>query len=844
MRWLRNLLLLLLLLLGLPLLLVEVLGDPIARRVVRSLNARFPTTIAVENYDLSLLRAFPHLSAELSGVTIMGSDGSRLLEAESLGCLLDLSSLWATPRIDAVRLRRGRLQLLTDVDGNTNYQLAGYTSVGDRQQEEVEGADAGAVLFRIDQAQLTDIIVVYRDDRLQTDALLRVNEAEFSGNFGSERYTLATDADVRVSYLDQAGSRYLTDRPFTVAGEIAIDQRRSSYTFSPLRTTSGELTLEATGEVTTRDEGLALHIVVSSSADRLEDVIQLLPPNYARHLYEMESRGDLELGATVIGDWTATDYPRLDGRLRFTDGRISHPRSDITGRGLDLAATFAFLDGPRGGVQTLSIDHLRGQLNGEDFEIAWRLEDLRDPRLTFRANGNFPLATLPALADNGSVTEGDGLLRIDELRLEGKYEDMLRPRRMGRVSSSGRVTFEGAELTINEHSLRFPAGTLTLGNNSLEVADLIIQLEQTDLLLNGRAENFIPVLFADSLNSQDAKLNFRGKLSGERLNIAEVLALSGPTDEELEIATTTSTRDSLVQAGNLRRARITDLLQGTFESRIDRWTWDEMRGDNFRGQFIFRPGQLKVAGETDAMEGHFRVDATSFFNFTNRIEARLSASGVDVREFFQQSDDFGQNFLTQDNLSGRMNARLLLHLNYDESGAVDYDELRALVGMEILDGELRDFALLEAFAFALKAGDLERVRFERLANYFEIRDRTVYLPAMFIQSSAVNLTLSAAHTFDQQLEYYLKLNAGQVLANKISRHDRQLEVLPARNGLFNLYYTIEGPLEDYTVETNRQAVKTQFRRSAYRRNRIEAELRDRFREPIVFQTTEVEEEDL
>ena len=80
--------------------------------------------------------------------------------------------------------------------------------------------------------------------------------------------------------------------------------------------------------------------------------------------------------------------------------------------------------------------------------------------------------------------------------------------------------------------------------------------------------------------------------------------------------------------------------------------------------------------------------------------------------------------------------------------------------------------MLENFAFALKAGDLERVRFTRLANFLEIRDRTIYIPAMFIQSSAINLTLSGSHTFDQYLEYYIKVNAGQVIANKISRHDR------------------------------------------------------------------------
>ncbi len=269
-----------------------------------------------------------------------------------------------------------------------------------------------------------------------------------------------------------------------------------------------------------------------------------------------------------------------------------------------------------------------------------------------------------------------------------------------------------------------------------------------------------------------------------------------------------------------------------------------MHGADFRGELEFRPGRLDVTGISAAMDGQFRLEATSYLQQPSLIEARVSAEGVNAREFFYQSDNFDQDVLTADNLEGRMNARLLLDIPYDSLGTVDYDRLGILASMEILDGELHDFALLENFAFALKSGDLERVRFTRLANFFEITKGTLYIPAMYIQSSAMNLTLSGSHSFEQYLDYYVKVNAGQVITNKISRHDRNLEVLPARNGLWNLYYTIEGPLENYTVKSNKQAVKDDFRRSEYRRERIRRALELRFQHPIELRTTKPDEEDL
>ncbi|WP_116126001.1 AsmA-like C-terminal region-containing protein [Lewinella sp. IMCC34183] len=824
MRFLRITGLLLLLLLAGLVLIVQFFGDPIARRVVAALNQQLRTEIVIERSDLSLLRSFPYLSADLRGVTVAGSDGSQLLRSDRLACRLDLSSLFGKVRIRGIVVEHGELYLLTDVDGNPNYLFTAPL--------EADG-DAGAVEFEISEARLADVALHYEDRQLRTEAFLTVTDASFSGDFGARAYTLATDADLFVDYLDQDGYRYLSDETLRLLGQATIDHAAGSYTLTPLRLYAGDFTVEATGVLTPTEDGLATTLHLSSTSGNLEDVFALLPPAYARTLGELETRGDLALTADVAGAWTARTYPRIDGRLTFTDGRLGSPRMNVGARDLNLDATFAYVDGPRGGVQTFAIDQLTGNFRGEPFDLKLRLEDLNDPVITFSADGSLPLTTLPAFLDGTTITDGDGLLRFDGLTLSGRYADMVEPRRMGRVASTGRLTFEDGSLTVNGREIRVPAGDLLLDDNALRVTELRVETGESSLAFTGEATNLVPVLFADSLNSRDATLNFTATLTGDRLDVAEWLALSDPSEKDLETAAGDSTSlDSLGRRAREQRARVTELLNGTFEADIDNWTWDKLEGESFRGQLVFTPGRLAVRGSSRAMEGEFRVDAITDFGRLTRTEARITATDVDAYQFFYQNDNFTQDFLTADNLTGRLNARMILYLYYDEEGNLDYDRLQALAGLEILDGELHDFALLENFAFALKAGDLERVRFTRLANYIEITDGTVYLPAMLVQSSAINLTLSGSHTFDQYLEYYIKVNAGQVIANKISRHDDNLEVLPARNGLFNLYYTIVGPLETYRVETDKQAVKNDFRRSTYRSERIRQTLEERFRTPI------------
>lgn len=829
----------LLVLLLIPVIGVTFFGGPIARAVVNSLSNKLPTEIKVSEYDVAFWRSFPSLSVNLLDVRVRGSDGSELLKAEQLSCLLDLGSLFGKIRVEKIAISNGTLNLITDVDGNTNYQLAGYTPVG----EEVPAGEPTE--FAIAEALLSGIDFTYRDAQLKIDLAGKVDKANFSGDFGASNYLLSADGGLEIFYLDQEGVRYLNNTTLQLESETKIDNTLGKYTFAPLRLESGDLEVSVVGDLTSTQDGLLADLRLESQSGSLEDILALIPPAYAGTLNELETKGELSLSGTITGPWTQRKYPKMDGRLTFTNGRVGSPRMNVGARDLDLKASFAYLDGPSGGVQSFAIEELKGTFRNQPFSVKLSIKDLDDPRIDFSADGALPLGTLPAFLGEGPLTSGDGYVRVEALHLAGRYEDMLRPRRMGQVAASGRLTFEDGEITVNERELSFPSGTLELRDNEMELTNFVFVGPGTEMSFTGKATNLIPVLFADSLNSNDAELLFDARVTGKSLDIDELLKLAGPTEEEQEIAEATGSTDSLRAKTMERRTQITDLLRGRFDASLESWNYGEVAGENFRGQLIFTPRQLDVRGLTDAMDGQLKLDGEVYFQELQRVEGRISGTGIDVSEFFRQGENFGQEVLVADNLEGKMDAKLWIQAYFDETGAFDYEKLHVLAGLDIAEGELNDFAMLENFAFALKAGDLERVRFTRLQNFFEIVDQTIYIPTMFVQSSALNLELSGSHTFNNYLEYYIKVNAGQAIANKIGKHDRDLDMLPARrNGFFNLYYTVKGPLETYAVESDKRAVKNDFQRSEYRKERVRRELADLFSEPIELLEAPVETEDI
>ena len=112
-----------------------------------------------------------------------------------------------------------------------------------------------------------------------------------------------------------------------------------------------------------------------------------------------------------------------------------------------------------------------------------------------------------------------------------------------------------------------------------------------------------------------------------------------------------------------------------------------------------------------------------------------------------------------------------------------------------------------------------------MQNYLEIRRGRIYIPVMFIQNNAMNLTLNGEHTFDHDMKYNMQVNAGQVLMTKFKKRNKKLDPIKAKkNGLFNLYFHVFGNVDDFDYKTDKRKVKDAFRRSERRKREIKAKL--------------------
>lgn len=821
-RLLIILLVFLVLLIGGISLIASFFEEQVGRTLTSSINEQLTSELTIEEFELTVIRSFPSLSANFIGVNLGDSRGDTLLQAERIAFRMGLLSLLKSSlEIKSVIVSDGRLRIEIDDQGVPNYAILKPA------EEEPPGARGGGPSVDLTRARLENISLTYTDQSSQQDIRALVEAATFSGAFADEQFSLNSEAVLESSYVDIDGVRYLPGKAINYEAEIAVDLNEQVYELQRVEVAIGGNAFQLDGAVEQWEAGTYMDLYATAENGNLAGVLALLPADYAAALEGFSSDGQFAFNAIVKGQANARQNPEVRVEFSLDEGRL---KSDLLENPLkDVSFNAVFTNGKYRDATSSSftVERFKGYFNRELVEMRLHVSNLEDPSLDFNLDGVLPLQSAYGLLGNPKIEGGSGEMEFKNIQVAGQYKDMINPSRISRVQASGAVEFDDAGLSIGEESVVLDRGELRLEGNRLYINDVRLEGAGSDIAFQGAAFNLLPVLFADSTNSKRVQLEFSAALNAESLDIDRLLAFSALTEEEA--AAEAPVRDSLAQANLESRSLFLSFLDGTFNANIEAFNYEKIEGRNFIGKLTFDEARMSILGEVEAFDGQIDLDGEASLGPAPQLNAKMTCESIDVSTFFEQTGNFGQEVLTHNNLEGRLDTKMAIYAYWDEQGHFQMDKLRVLAGIGIKDGELKDFAMLEDFSTFVDVRDLRRIKFVNMQNFLEIQNRRLYLPVMFIRSNALNLTISGEHSFDQEIAYHIKVNAGQVIANRFQEHDPALKPKPAKqSGWFNLYYAILGTLEDYNITAAKKRVKSDFELSEVRKRDIRRALEQEF----------------
>ncbi len=797
--------------------------EAVGKKLIAVLNEQLKTAVEVRSFELSLLRNFPDATASLKDVVVMGLNKKPLLEAKEMAFNFRLLSLFGEQvQIHSVAINNGALDVWVDKSGKANYDIF--------KPSESESSDS-KFNIALEKATLKQIGLSYHDLKLKQEVQAQVETATFSGLFSSEKFDLKSAVRLASNYVEMDGVRYVVGKKGGLDATISVDLDKGRYQFSDARVFVEENAFNVKGFVQSKKNASEFDLSATAEDASLESVIALLPEQYLSALGDFTSSGRFKFTSFIKGKLSATERPAIEFEFGLDNGKLSSPRLTEPFKDVSFDARFTNGEGRNNQQSVFEISNFKGYLNRQLISLSLKIEDLDNPKVALKADGILPIGYMYGLLGNPAIKGGDGKIEIQNLSLNGLYRDMVDINRITSVSMTGDVILDDAGLEINGEKLIFDRGKLLLRDNLLTLEDLKMDGAGTDITLRGTVHNLLPVLLADSLNSENAVLDFRAELVSSKMDLARLVKIGDVPVKEGEVQQTVY--DSLNVARNENRGRITDLLNGSFNAKVDEFVYNKIEGRDFTGKLVFERAKMQIEGSAKGMDGAFELGGTVFFEKEPRLEAKLDCQMIDVKEFFRQTDNVGQTVLKAENISGDMNSKLLIHAFWDSTGVFLMDKLHVWAGVGIRKGELKNFKMLDEFATYAKIQDLRNVRFEDLQNWLEVKNSTFYMPAMFLQNNAMNLTIAGEQSFDDKIDYGIKVNAGQVLANKFKKNNKNVESIPAKeNGFFNLYFRISGTLDKYKYGTDKSYVKTKLERSEAQKRKIRAELIRVFGAPL------------
>ena len=790
--------------------------DQISARLLTEINKQLDTELTVEDFELSLLSGFPQASANLKNVVLKDKMNGRLLEAENLSFRFGLLSLFGSSiKVNSVVISDGALKIFTNRKGRRNYDVM-------KKQTGVQKASAKPKDFALslEKAKLENVELIYIDDRTKQEMKVQLKEAFFSGNFSNNDFSLDSDAKLVSEFIEIDGVRYLIGKALNYGANIDVNLKDGIYTFKDVELMIESNTFNVDGTITTKKDYTNYDLTMTNKEGNLESIFKLLPDEYLKYFSDFKTVGRFVFNTTIKGKQSASESPAINMLLSLKDGKISSDRLDTPLKDVSFKAKFTNGKSHTRRNSVFSVKDFKAYFNRELLESFLEVTNLDQPVVNFQIDGVIPLSATFGLLNSKAVTDGDGEIEISNFKMYGRYQDLINPSRINRVSTSGVIEFDDAALTINKEDMLVDRGRMILEDNELKVNQVKIEGAGSEILLNGKLTNLFPVLFADSLNSKNAELKFTASLDAKEMDLDRLWQMTKtPVDQKFSIK---GLVDSTKIIQTQKREQFTKFLKGTFKANIENLNYNKIEGQDFEGDLVFDNNEVLINGDVETMNGTMNVEGKAFFKERPYLQASLFADHIDAREFFRQSENFGQDVLKYKHVKGVLDSHMAIYAFWDEQGNFLDDKLHVYADVKITDGELIRFKMLEDFSSYVKIKDLRHIKFSNMENWLEVKNSIIYLPVMFIQSNALNLTLNGQHSFENDIDYKVKVNAGQVILNRFKKHDARLKPQKAkRRGWFNIYYHIKGSLDDYEIKTNKKLVKADFIRSERKKREIQ-----------------------
>lgn len=741
--------------------------------------------IKVRDIKLSFFEDFPRISMSFSDLRIPESkkiNNKDLLKAGTVFCSFNIWDI-VSGEYKIIALGADNIEVYPSIDNRGNDNFSGIFKSNNNNQ------DTGTTRVDLKEIIIKKLKLVYTDKSKKFQSSIQSEKIIASAIYSDKETQLNMNGDLFFDSLIIKSGVYLRSRPILFDISAARDNEKKIITINESSLSFSELKFKLGGSYSENGE---YDLDLKGNEIKITELLQLIPPQFLTEIENLESEGNLDLHAHISGD--EKELNRLDADFSIENGKLLNKSEDVELKDIKLSGTLR--NGHKSDKALLNIKNIKAGFNTEVFQGAIFLQNFENPDLKVDLQGSIDVGVIGKLFTVPGWNAEKGTLS-GEFRIEGNLAQIEENPSSGVLIGALKlidITLkdEGSGKLISELN-----GEILLDGKDLNIPELKGKSGQgEEWIIRGKSENLYNYIFG-----KNQTLKIKGDFASNLLIIDSWLG-KDDSDKKSE--------------SNSAGVGIPSGVELDLKIDIDEVRWAKFIGKKIIGNAFVSRDFVKVENlKMNAMEGEFILQAKAYINSKNEyvVNADLKTKGVEISKLFYECNNFGQNEITDKNLTGKLQSEIQFASVWDKNFEVDAKRMYVFAKLKIEKGQLKNYEPLKSLSKFIKVSELENIQFATLENEIEIRDEKIFIPAMELKNNALNLFVEGVHSFENRVEYHLKIRLSELISAKYKKQKNldEFEDDPQNQKALNLFILMKGLIDDLKITYDGKAARNKVK---------------------------------
>ena len=730
----------------------------IEKLVKEEINNQVEAKVNWDKFSLSLIKKFPNLSVDMSGLSVVGVEDFKddtLLYLNKFVLSADLlSAMGGSLSVEHILIDRPVIHAKVMADSTANWDITKETAEIEEIEDTTSSKTSGFAIG-LKSFQIKDAMITYNDKTMDLDAVINRFNLSMSGDLSAATTNLDIESSIEEVSVRMEGTKYLNKVKVGLVAGIVADMTNMLFTFDENNLSVNDLNLGFDGRVGMLDEGYDLDVKLTAKETAFKSLLAMVPAEFLTDLEGVQTKGALMLEATAKGIYKDPEnLPSFSAVLKVTDGQIKYPDlpKAINDINIDVA-----VNNPGGSADNTvtNIGTFHFELGQNPFDASLLLE-------TPVSNAQFK-GGMVGVIDLGSLKDA---IPLDSFDIKGIVDaNLTLDGEMAMVEAEDYESIQvNGSLKLNDFAYVSPGlpeiniskALMTFTPKQIALDKFMSKVGRSDFNLSGKIENYLPYVFKEE--------TIKGTLRHQSnlLDINEFLVGAGEEEASAEVGDTTA----------LELFAVPKNIDFVFTSSLEKIMYDKLVINNTNGKITVRNGKVVLNGiSMNLLDGEMKMAGE--YNTQNVkkpfVDFVFDASEIDIAKTANSFSVIDSLMPIAKSSKGKVSAAV-------KYGSLLGQDMMPVVASITGGGNIKSNAIevsnskvLNNMANLLKKDKYRKLKAEDLDINFIMKDGKIIVEPFTAKVFGSKIEVSGEQGFDQSLNYVVKAPvSGKDIAGALS----------------------------------------------------------------------------